>query len=311
MSPGMAPSAVGSPSLELGSRILSDGASETTLISGERRAMTEGTPHVPAGWFVDPDDSDQLRWWDGSAWTSHYAPLVVEGVPVKQAVSVSAVDDAALESTTASGVPVRGQPAFAEEPVWRGASGQSTVGQSTFGQSSYGRADSGQSGFGQSSYGQSSFGQSSYGQSSYAQPAFGQAGYGFAMRPVTAAPPLNFGESIASVLRKYADFTGVASRSEYWWWYLFTTAVSTVFYIVMSASEYLTTDVGVTLLIAIVALVWALATFLPTLAVTVRRLRDTGRSWVFLLLWFVPFGTIVLLFFFCQASTGYKGDGVR
>ena len=31
-----------------------------------------------AGWFADPDDATQLRWWDGTAWTEHRAPSGVE-----------------------------------------------------------------------------------------------------------------------------------------------------------------------------------------------------------------------------------------
>ena len=32
---------------------------------------------------------------------------------------------------------------------------------------------------------------------------------------------MTFFESIRTVIRKYADFTGTASRSEFWWWMLF------------------------------------------------------------------------------------------
>lgn len=34
-----------------------------------------------AGWFADPDDATQLRWWDGTAWTEHRAPSGVEVAP--------------------------------------------------------------------------------------------------------------------------------------------------------------------------------------------------------------------------------------
>jgi Protein of unknown function (DUF2510) len=32
-----------------------------------------GSP-IPAGWYRDPAGSEQLRWWDGTAWTAHLAP---------------------------------------------------------------------------------------------------------------------------------------------------------------------------------------------------------------------------------------------
>jgi hypothetical protein len=32
-------------------------------------------PPTPAGWFRDPGGTDQLRWWDGTAWTGHLTPM--------------------------------------------------------------------------------------------------------------------------------------------------------------------------------------------------------------------------------------------
>ncbi len=32
------------------------------------------TDQPPAGWYPDPDDSAQQRYWDGAAWTEHRAP---------------------------------------------------------------------------------------------------------------------------------------------------------------------------------------------------------------------------------------------
>lgn len=37
--------------------------------------MTNTDAHVPAGWYPDPSGAQQLRWWDGTQWTAHYAPL--------------------------------------------------------------------------------------------------------------------------------------------------------------------------------------------------------------------------------------------
>ena len=44
-------------------------------------------PSIPAGWYRDPGGSDQLRWWDGTAWTAHLAP---SPTPVVQAPVVQA-----------------------------------------------------------------------------------------------------------------------------------------------------------------------------------------------------------------------------
>lgn len=41
--------------------------------------------------------------------------------------------------------------------------------------------------------------------------------------PETA--PMTFGAAITTVFRKYADFTGTASRAEFWWFALFSTLV--------------------------------------------------------------------------------------
>ncbi|MFF1635278.1 DUF2510 domain-containing protein [Leifsonia sp. NPDC058248] len=36
--------------------------------------MSNTDGQVPAGWYADPDNTLQLRWWDGAQWTEHYAP---------------------------------------------------------------------------------------------------------------------------------------------------------------------------------------------------------------------------------------------
>ena len=41
--------------------------------------MERGT--IPAGWYPDQTGADQLRWWDGEAWSSDVRPLVIDMVP--------------------------------------------------------------------------------------------------------------------------------------------------------------------------------------------------------------------------------------
>jgi len=40
------------------------------------------TPHVPAGWYPDPEGGPRPRWWDGSQWTAQYAdPTPASAIP--------------------------------------------------------------------------------------------------------------------------------------------------------------------------------------------------------------------------------------
>jgi uncharacterized membrane protein YhaH (DUF805 family) len=91
-----------------------------------------------------------------------------------------------------------------------------------------------------------------------------------------------------SDLRNYAVFDGRARRKEYWFYVLFT----------FVACLLLAAPGGIP-----AALYW-LATLVPTFAVTVRRLHDTGRSgWWYLLILIPLVGGIVLLVFWLQRGT--------
>lgn len=89
---------------------------------------------------------------------------------------------------------------------------------------------------------------------------------------------MDFVGAIKAGFLNYVNFRGTATRPEFWYWFLFTTLVG----IVTSALEATGN----------IATAFSLATFLPTLSVTVRRLRDAGFSWVWLLMplpFVVPF----------------------
>jgi uncharacterized membrane protein YhaH (DUF805 family) len=103
------------------------------------------------------------------------------------------------------------------------------------------------------------------------------------------------------VLRKYAEFDGRARRKEYWMFSLISILVSMAFGFVaglvggmMGLSEN-----AVTML----ALVYSAAVLIPSVAVWVRRMHDTGRSGWWCLLILVPIvGAIALLVFALQDS---------
>jgi len=101
------------------------------------------------------------------------------------------------------------------------------------------------------------------------------------------------------VLKKYAVFSGRSRRKEYWFFVLFNIIASIVLAMVDSATGSFNPETGMGTL----GTIYALAVLLPSLAVSVRRLHDTGRSGWWLLLGLVPvIGAIVLLVFMVQDS---------
>jgi hypothetical protein len=99
--------------------------------------------------------------------------------------------------------------------------------------------------------------------------------------PRSGAGPMTFFESILVCFRKYADFTGRASRPEFWWFALFITLVA-------SALTYISQVLGEVFLIAVL---------LPFLAAGARRLRDSGKSAWWQLFLLAPVGGIVVVGF--------------
>ena len=102
------------------------------------------------------------------------------------------------------------------------------------------------------------------------------------------------------VMRKYAVFKGRARRQEYWWYLLIYLLISVVLGMLDGISGQYDAEAGAGLLSGL----FALATFLPTLAVAVRRLHDTERSGWWVLITLLPFiGWLVFLYFMVRDGT--------
>jgi uncharacterized membrane protein YhaH (DUF805 family) len=95
-------------------------------------------------------------------------------------------------------------------------------------------------------------------------------------------------------LKKYADFSGRARRREYWFFVLFNIIIS----IVLTVCDVVMGTYNAAASIGILTGIYTLAVLIPGIAVSVRRLHDTGRSGWWLLIVLVPLvGAIVLLIF--------------
>ncbi len=94
-------------------------------------------------------------------------------------------------------------------------------------------------------------------------------------------------DAVKTALMEFSNFSGKATRLEYWWFFLFVLLVMAVATIIHEKAYQI---VGVFLLI-------------PYLAVGTRRLNDIGRSGWWQLLLLVPFGQIVVFYLMAQAGS--------
>lgn len=102
--------------------------------------------------------------------------------------------------------------------------------------------------------------------------------------------PLTFGDAVKRVFSKYAEFSGRASRAEFWWFLLFL-------FVVNAALSILAAVIGS--VFSWIDWVFGVATIIPMLSVSWRRLHDTGRAggWWFINL--VPLVGNVIFIVFC------------
>jgi len=113
------------------------------------------------------------------------------------------------------------------------------------------------------------------------------------------------------VLKQYVDFGGRARRKEYWMFALFNLLVTIVLAVIDNAlglGSFTSTTgpdgASAAFNVGLLGGIYALAVFLPGLAVAIRRLHDTDRSGWWVLIALVPLvGGIVLLVFFVLEGT--------
>lgn len=104
---------------------------------------------------------------------------------------------------------------------------------------------------------------------------------------------MTFGQAISTCFSKYVMFTGRAARPEYWYWVLFSVIASLAVGIIDHAASF-----------GLLRIIFILVTFLPGLAVLIRRLHDVDRSGWWWLIALVPVvGVILLIVWLCTPGT--------
>ena len=114
--------------------------------------------------------------------------------------------------------------------------------------------------------------------------------------------------------KNYAEFTGRSTRPDFWWVWLGNLILSIPFWIIYFYTVFLSTVMDsvsdsaseatfmIFGLVAIIYAIFYLAILVPTLALSVRRLRDAGFHWAFIFLRFAPMGGIALLILFAMPT---------
>jgi len=107
---------------------------------------------------------------------------------------------------------------------------------------------------------------------------------------------MTFTQAVSSAFSNYVNFSGRAPRSEYWYFalFLFVMGVVTSFadLAVFEDSEWSPLNT-----------LFSLATFLPSLAMCIRRLHDIDRTGWWVLIAFTIIGLILLIVWACTRGT--------
>lgn len=124
-----------------------------------------------------------------------------------------------------------------------------------------------------------------------AQQNVGNTAYtGYAMNTQTREPKpsVGFFDAVKLFFTRYADFSTRSRRSEYWWVILFCSIAGSIAGAVLKDYSW----------------IWSLAILIPSIAVSVRRLHDIGKTGTWYLLNLIPLvGQIILIIWFCGDST--------
>ena len=116
-----------------------------------------------------------------------------------------------------------------------------------------------------------------------------------AMMTGRPAQMMGFVDAVKNALQNnYVNFSGRASRSEYWWFYLFACLAVFGAQILGGIITAALGDAGAMIGLGIVVLVY-LGLVLPNLGVSVRRMHDIGKSGWLLLVAIIPCVGVILL----------------
>ena len=116
-------------------------------------------------------------------------------------------------------------------------------------------------------------------------------------------------EAYKKFWKGYVDFKGRSTPSDYWFAYSAHVLILFAWYLLLAVFERMAVETGssdlftIGVILPLIFFAYGVATVLPGIAITVRRLRDAGYHWAFIFLRFaLGIGGIILLVLYCQPT---------
>ena len=116
-------------------------------------------------------------------------------------------------------------------------------------------------------------------------------------------------EAYKKFWKGYVDFEGRSTRSDYWFVYLVNVLITFAYFLLQAVfgglvavteSSFLAV---ISLILLLIFFAYGIAAFLPSIALTVRRLRDAGYNWPYIFVTFIPFvGWIIFIVLLCKPT---------
>ena len=116
-------------------------------------------------------------------------------------------------------------------------------------------------------------------------------------------------EAYKKFWKGYVDFEGRSTRSDYWFVFLVNVLITFAYFLLQAVfgglvavteSSFLAV---ISLILLLIFFAYGIAAFLPSIALTVRRLRDAGYNWPYIFVTFIPFvGWIILIVLLCKPT---------
>lgn len=116
-------------------------------------------------------------------------------------------------------------------------------------------------------------------------------------------------EAYKKFWKGYVDFTGCSTPSDYWFACSAHVLIFLTWYLLLAVFERMAAETGssdlftIGVILLLIFFAYGIATVLPGLAITVRRLRDAGYNWPYIFVAFIPFvGGIILIVLLCKPT---------